>query len=88
MNYDLKRFEKSIGKSLKFEVLSILKDNSKIVEIFYAVLKSVNVEEEYIIVEQHYIESDENYNEILKSQKRKLHKNKFQVDTKTTPLNG
>ncbi|ENA1795717.1 hypothetical protein ABF176_002565 [Flavobacterium psychrophilum] len=86
MNIDFNKFEKSIGKRLKFECSHILDDKTIFTDVFYASLREVS--EDFIIVEQYLIESDENFeNDKIKSNKRKLLKNKFKLNNEI-PLNG
>lgn len=84
MNIDVNKLKRSIGKKLKFEATYLKVDKSKFEDVFYAVLKEVN--EEYIIVEQTYVVADEDYNDIILTQKRKLIKDKFTI-TREIPLN-
>jgi hypothetical protein len=82
MNIDFSFLEKSVGKTLKFEV----NYQDSFVDIFYAKLSEVF--DDYIIVEQFTIESDENFeNEKAKIIRRKLIKNKFTISNEI-PLNG
>lgn len=75
MSYNsLKVFENFIGHVKRFKVTYI---SPKFDDIFYAEIKEVH--EHYIIVEQKYMKSDEDYNEELVSQKRKLGKRDFKV---------
>ncbi|ELY2018138.1 hypothetical protein SL053_002051 [Flavobacterium psychrophilum] len=86
MNIDFTKFEKSIGKRLKFECSHILEGKTIFTDVFYASLREVS--EDFIIVEQYLIESDENFeNDKIKSNKRKLLKNKFKLNNEI-PLNG
>jgi uncharacterized protein YxjI len=85
MNIDFNKLKRSIGKKLKFEATYLKADKSKFEDAFYAVLKEVN--EEFIIVEQTYVVADEDYNDMVLTQKRKLIKDKYIIDTEKTPLN-
>jgi hypothetical protein len=82
MNVDFKTFSKSVGKPLKFICQNKLEDGSFFSDEFIG--KIVEIGEDYLIVKQDYIESDLDFNLTLKSQKRKLLKNKFNI---LTPLN-
>lgn len=71
-----------------FETTFLLEDRSLFTDIFYAILRKVDTENDFIIVEQYFVESDENFeNEKIKSNKRKLTKGNFNI-SKETPLNG
>lgn len=83
MNIDFEFLKKSINKNLKFKKTYFLNNNS-FIDVFYAILKEVG--DDYIIVEQFYVKSDDNFNEEIVSQKRKLVKKSFEID-KEIPLN-
>lgn len=82
---DFKLFENSVGKRLRFEVSITMENKDTFIDIFYAVLREVG--DDFIIVEHFYLKSDENFNQELVSQKRKLEKNKF-VISREIPLNA
>jgi len=85
MTVDLKYLKKSIGKTLKFEVDYITKD-FVFTDVFYAVLKKVN-DEDNIIVEELFILVKEDYKDSLEYQMRLLKKNSFRINSEI-PLNG
>lgn len=86
MNIDFNKLKSSVGKRLKFEIAFYLADNSTFTDVFYAYLREVF--DDYIIVEQFTIDSDDNYeNPKITSKFRKLSKNAFNIDTKEIPLN-
>ena len=88
MNIDFNFLSKSVGKRLLFETSFLLEDRSVFIDIFYAFLRKVDTENDFIIVEQYFVETDENYeNEKIKSIKRRLSKGNFDISN-TTPLNG
>jgi hypothetical protein len=81
MNLDFNVLKKSIGKKVKFEAnyMSTDKVNS-FKDVFYATL--IEVSNDFIIVEQFTISSDENYeNEKIVLLKRKLIKDTFIIST-------
>ena len=85
MNIDFSLLKKSVGKTLKFEV-TYLFNSISFDDVFYATLKEVF--DDYIIVEQFTVEADNNFeNEKAKLIKRKLTKNKFNINNEI-PLNG
>ena len=85
MNIDFNFLKKSVGKRLKFEVTYYIKHISYD-DVFYATLSEVF--DDYIIVEQFTVETDDNFeNEKVKIIKRKLIKNKFNINNEI-PLNG
>lgn len=71
--------KKSIGKNLSFEVGYTIDDESSFIDLFNAVLLEVNVEENYILVNHFYLISDDDFNEKIASQKRKLVKGDFRI---------
>lgn len=78
MNIDLTIFKKSIGRKLKFR--TYYKSNDSIFEEgFHAKLLDVAVD--YLLVEQIFIRSNEQFEEEIQVQKRKLLKGKFTIDT-------
>lgn len=85
MNIDFVLLEKSIGKRLKFEVTYILKERN-FFDSFYAELREVG--NDYIIVEQFLVETNENDKDIIISKKRKLRKGDFTIISKELNLNG
>jgi hypothetical protein len=85
MNIDFNFLKKSIGTTLKFKRTLITKDGN-FIDIFYATLKEVF--DDYIIVEQFYVKAEEDYSEEIISQKRKLQKGNFEIDSKETPIKG
>lgn len=58
MNIDFNKLKSSVGKRLKFEIAFYLVDNSTFTDVFYAYLREVF--DDYIIVEQFTIDSDDN----------------------------
>ncbi|WP_291148046.1 hypothetical protein [Flavobacterium sp. UBA7680] len=70
----LRFFEKLIGQKRRFLVNYVL---PKFEDIFYAEIKEVH--ENYLIVEQKYIRTDEEYNEEQITQKRKLDNGLFEL---------
>ena len=81
MNLDFNFLSRSIGKTLSFTANFKFTDNSTFTDMFYAILREVNVEDNFIIVEQYFVEADANYkNEELKSIKRKLIKGLFTIN--------
>lgn len=84
MNIDFKLLKNSVGKRLRFEVSVGLDNKETFTDIFYATLREVG--SDFIIVEHYYLKSDENFNQELVSQKRKLVKNKFTLSPEI-PLN-
>jgi hypothetical protein len=81
MNLDFNVLKKSIGKRLKFEANYISTDKvNSFKDVFYATL--IEVSNDFIIVEQFTVNSDENYeNEKIVLRKRKLVKNAFIIST-------
>ena len=86
MNIDFNFLKKSIGKELKFEAKYLTKENGNFLDRFYATLREVK--DDFIIVEQYIVQSDENENYKIVSNKRKLQKGVFTIDTNEIPLNG
>ena len=84
MNIDFNFLKKSLNKRLKFQVIVFLENGEKFTDDFYGYIKEVN--DNYIIVEHFYLQSDENFAQRKVSQKRKLIKNEFVID-KDTPIN-
>lgn len=85
MNIDFNILKKSIGKRLKFEVIYFF-DKTQYKDIFYATL--IEIFDNYIIVEQFTVDSDDNFeNEKIKLIKRKLIKDKFNINTEI-PINS
>lgn len=78
MNIDLTIFKNSIGRILKFRTYS--KGNDFVFEEdFHARL--LEVDPDYLIVEQTLTKSNDAFEEELTVQKRKLLKGKFAIDT-------
>jgi len=84
MNIDVNKLKRSIGKKLKFEADYLKVDGTSFTDIFYAVLKEA--EEGFIIVEQTYIFSDEDYKDTILTQRRRLEKGKYSI-SREIPLN-
>lgn len=85
MNINFSLLEKSVDKRLKFEANYLL-NKLPFKDVFYATLKEVF--DDYIVVEQFIVESDDNFeNEKVKLIKRKLTKNNFHINNEI-PLNG
>jgi len=78
MNIDLTIFANSIGRVLKFRTYYKEKDFF-FEEAFHA--KLLSVDPNYLIVEQIYIQSNDEFEEKVSIQKRKLVKGKFAIDT-------
>lgn len=70
----LKVFENLISQERWFKVSYV---SPKFEDIFHAEIKEVH--EKYIIVEQKYMKSDEDYNEEYVVQKRKLNNGDFDI---------
>ena len=80
----LSKLKNSIGKRLKFRVSCLLVTNyDKLQDIFYATLLSVN--DDYIVVEQTFINIDKDGKVNLDRIERTLYFDKFEID-KETPL--
>ena len=81
----LSKFKNSVGKRLKFKVSCFVGSNfEKLEDTFYATLLSVN--NEYIVVEQVFINIDQDDKVTLSKTERTLHFNKFELDNEI-PLN-
>lgn len=85
MNIDFNLLKKSIGKELKFQTEYTV-DEIHYVDKFYAVLKQV--ENDFIVVEQHLLYMNENADNNFGTFNRKLLKGDFTIDTMRTALNG
>ncbi len=84
MNINFSLLKRSIGKELKFEA-TYLMNGENFTDKFYAVLDEVS--EDYIIVKQSFIYTDENDKDSPVTFKRKLVKNCFTIDNEI-PVNG
>ena len=84
MNRNLSFLNKSIDKELKFEATYLL-NGKNFTDRFYAILKKV--EDDFILVEQRLINTDENDKDNLITFQRKLVKNCFTIDDEI-PVNG
>jgi hypothetical protein len=78
MNIDLTIFRNSIGRILKFRTYS-KGDDFVFEEDFHARL--LEVASDYLIVEQTFTRSNDEFEEVMTVQKRKLLKGKFAIDT-------
>lgn len=66
-----------MNERVKFEVHFLLGNRSNFINVFYAYIREVN--EDCIIVEEYYVTSDENYNEKMAIQKRRLKHGLFEI---------
>lgn len=78
MNLDFNKLKNSLGKKLKFEANYIKEDKSFFKDVFYAVL--IEVRENHIIVQQTYVVSNEEFKDVIISQKRKLIRGRFIIN--------
>jgi hypothetical protein len=85
MNIDFRLLQKSIGEELGFEADYILNGNINFHDIFYAYVREVG--NDFIIVEQYLIETDDDDNDKIISHKRKLTNGMFKINQKT-PINS
>lgn len=84
VNIDFGFLKSSIGKILLFQAKYYSPDGVVFNDVFYATL--LEVHEDYIIVAQFHVISDEKFeNEKYVQHKRKLNKGRFSI-SKSTPL--